>query len=505
MQKNNLIILIIISSFIFLSFEPFTEGNALSMNNPTFPLPKDHPVITHAISYLKNQQQSDGSIGGISISSWVAMAFASVNDTSPSFDHLTDYLLSSIERVNESEKATDWQRHILGLAARNNSRIQQKKPFLTEKLWSFYSNHQFGEENNIYDDCFGVFSLACLKNNTINQTVATKIKQTILEKQEDNGGWNDVDTTALAIMALRIIGITEDSDAIQSAVNFLKDQQEANGGFTSWGAPNTASTAWAISALTTLNTSMNEFIWNVPPPTALDFLLNLQQSDGSFKYTESSHLNPEWMTAYAIIALRGKSFPVTILFSDEKDAGDSSNQNESDDSKEGTKKDEDDKTEQIDSFQNNTNQNQPYFYVHSPRINGIYLNNRFFHLSTKKPVLIGSTTFTIHTNATLDMVVFSINNQVYHIDNSHPYRCTYQADKFVQHLHLYVHGYKMRSNLTEQQIHEWIVQIKQAKQQSKNCYYNSTLLKKLNDFNQWLILEQYTDHQSYWYVNPLKP
>jgi CheY-like chemotaxis protein len=39
------------------------------------------------------------------------------------------------------------------------------------------------------------------------------------------------------------------------------------------------------------------------------------------------------MTAYAIIALRGKSFPVTILFSDEKDAGDSSNQNESDDLK----------------------------------------------------------------------------------------------------------------------------------------------------------------------------
>ena len=474
------------------------------MNNPTFPLPKDHPVITSAISYLKNQQQSDGSIGGFSISSWVAMAFASVNDTSASFNHLTDYLLSSIDLLNESDKATDWQRHILGLAARNNSRIQQKKPFLTEKLLSFYSDNQFGEKNNIYDDCFGVFSLACLKNNTINQTLGTKIKQTILEKQEDTGGWNDVDTTALAIMALRVIGISEDSDAIQSAVDFLKDQQDATGGFTSWGAPNTASTAWTISALTTLNTSMSEFIWNATYPTCLDFLLSMQQPNGCFNYTESSHLNPEWMTAYAIIALRGTSFPVTILFSDEKETHGSSDQNDSNDSKEGTEKDEDDNTEPTDSFQNDMTQNQPYFYVHSPRITGIYMNNRFFHLSTKKPVLIGSNTFIIHTNATLDMVVFSINNQVYHIDTSFPYTCTYQADNFVQHLHLYVHGYKIRSDLTEQQSNEWIVQIKQAKQQSKNCYYNSTLLKKLNDFNQWLILEQYTDHQSYWYVNSLK-
>jgi len=506
MQKNKFLVLIISISFVLISLGPFFHIKASPSDTSVFPLPKDHYVITNAISYLKNQQLSDGSIGGFSISPWVAMAFASANDTSASFDQLTQYLIASIEKLNESEKATDWQRHILGIAAINNSLIQEKKPFLTEKLWSFYTNNQFGEKHNIYDDCFGVFSLACLTNNSINQTIRTQLKQTILEKQEDIGGWNDVDTTALAIMALRIIGVSENSENIQKAVSFLKEQQDANGGFTSWGSTNTASTAWTISALTTLNTSINEFIWNASYPTCLDFLLNMQQSDGSFKYTESSHLNPEWMTAYAIIALRGKSFPVTILFSYEKETDTSSDPN---DTKNGTDEEtdldeDDDKTESGDSFQNNTLQNQPFFYIHYPHLNGIYINNGYIHFSTKKPLLIGKITFTIHTNATLDMVVFSLNNDVYHIDYSYPFTFTYQSDEFYQYLHLHAYGVTLRNNLTKQKISEWILRIKQAKQQEKNYYCNDFFLKELNDFNQWLISEYYTDHQPYWYLNPLK-
>ena len=318
MWKNSrqIIAFILTISFLLISYNGCHDVLGSPPDYTSFPLHKNHPIIINAINYLKNQQAPEGSIGGFSISPWVSMAFASVGDNSESFDRLTQYLFTSMNKLNDSEKATDWQRHILGLAARNNSLVQSKKAVFTEKIMSFYTNNQFGKEQNIYDDCFGLFALSCLTNNSINQTIQSNLKHSILNMQKDNGGWNDVDTTALALMALNIVGEPKNSSYILNAVNFLKNNQHPSGGFTSWGSTNTASTAWALSALTTLNASLDEYIWNSSVHNAVDFLLSMQHPNGSFKYTNSSAFNPEWMTAYAIIALRGKSFPVTILSSD---------------------------------------------------------------------------------------------------------------------------------------------------------------------------------------------
>lgn len=486
----------IIVLFIFTPIFESKKVTDSSREQIPFPLPPSHPVITQAISYLKNQQSADGSIGGLTISSWVSMAFASVNDTTPSFDRLNQYLLQSIDSLNESKKATDWQRHILGITARNNSLNQKQKSFFTEKVWSYYTDQQFGEIGNIYDDCFGLFALLSITNNSLNQTIKKNLRKTILEKQQNNGGWNEVDTTAIAIMALRITGLSAESNELKKAYSFLLNHFHESGGFSSWGSVNTASTAWAISALTTLNTTANQFIWNAKPSSPLQYLIEMQQPDGRFNYSTSSNLNPKWMTAYAIIALRGKSFPITVLHTtntqtqDEND--DMNNQNEKNMFK----------SNESYPIQYDYHPNHPYFYVHSPNINGIYFNDKFIHSSIKKPLIIRSTNVTVRTNASIDKVLFYINNDMYHIDTTKPFSCRLKSNQFLSHIKLTVHGITIQKNITTQNLMQWVKEYEQIKKEC-NSSTSSTFLNFINRFHQWLIPYHYTDTTTYWYLNPL--
>lgn len=495
MRKNSrqIIVFILTISFLLISYNGCHDVLASPPDYTSFPLHKNHPIIISAINYLKKQQAPDGSIGGFSVSPWVSMAFASVDDNSESFDRITQYLFNSMNNLNNSLKATDWQRHILGLAARNNFLVQSKKEFFTEKIMSFYTNNQFGEEQNIYDDCFGIFVLSCLTNSSINQTIQSNLKYSILNMQKDNGGWNDVDTTALALMALNIVGEPKNSSYILNAVNFLKNNQHSSGGFTSWGSTNTASTAWALSALTTLNTSFNEFIWNSSVHNAVDFLLSMQQPNGSFNYTNSSALNPEWMTAYAIIALRGKSYPVTFLFSDNTQDDNSNTDGDSDD----VIDEENDKTDDVPRSNDNLRDNQPYFYVDSPVLTGIHFNDKFIQMPTKKPVLIGVVNFSIRTNASIDFVAFYINNGLYHIDSTYPYNCTYRSENFCKYLKLTVQGFSIQKNITIEKLAGRIILLKNA--QEKGHFHS--YLKEVNMFKNWLFPNHYVDTHSYWYFN----
>ncbi len=164
---------VMIINILLLIFTPLLSSKTSILDESFFPLSENNPTIQQAITYLKKHQANDGSIGGFHISPWVSMAFATVNDDSDEFDKLADYLLSTIDLLNQSGKPSDWQRHILGILARNNSIIHTKTPWLTDKLLSFYQEKQFGESNNIYDDCFGLFALTSITNNTLNQTMIT--------------------------------------------------------------------------------------------------------------------------------------------------------------------------------------------------------------------------------------------------------------------------------------------------------------------------------------------
>lgn len=120
----------------------------------------------------------------------------------------------------------------------------------------------------------------------------------------------DSDDTAACIMALIAGGISPDDPVIKKAVQFLRDVQEPTGGFNYgyYSESNLASTVWVIQALCAADVDPATFTNNGKSP--IDYILSLQQEDGSFKYTEYVVDSPVGMTGRAIPALMGKPYPV---------------------------------------------------------------------------------------------------------------------------------------------------------------------------------------------------
>ncbi len=171
----------------------------------------------------------------------------------------------------------------------------------------FYHENQIGQINNTYDDIFGVIALVSSGINASEPTIQNTI-ETIRSHQKEDGSWNDVDTTAAAIIALSISESNDSKTSIQKGLEFIKNNQQNDGSFHSWGTANTATTSWALCSLTSVNEHPYTKKWQKNNHSPVDFLLDKQQKNGSFFYTENQNLNSAWMTAYALIALTGGSF-----------------------------------------------------------------------------------------------------------------------------------------------------------------------------------------------------
>lgn len=124
--------------------------------------------------------------------------------------------------------------------------------------------------------------------------------QTILEAQQTDGGWSltgtdsDVDITAMAIQALA--PYMEDGEveaAVNQALSYLSAQQNADGGFSSWGTVNSESCSQVIVALTSLQLDPTEdvrFIKN--NRTVLDALDDFWVKDGFCHSTDMPEADP---------------------------------------------------------------------------------------------------------------------------------------------------------------------------------------------------------------------
>jgi len=303
MKRKNIItavvVLIIFITSVFL---------LIQQRNPTeeiYPLPLEHPTIQKGLQFLKDQMDEQGCIQSVSTTAWAAIAIASTGDDLSKWGSMKQYLQTSLALLNES-RATDWQRHCLAIIAfqmnpRNVSGID-----IIEKIKRFYHNGQIGSENNIYDDIFGIITLYSSgepKDETIENSI-----NTILSQQDEQGGWGDVDTTAAAINALATYHPSSYDAQIRHALTYIKKYQEESGGFFSWGNTNCASTSWVLFSLNALEEKPTTDQWTKNGSTPIDYLIEIQQSDGSFLYNKDTSMNREWMTAYALLALSGGNF-----------------------------------------------------------------------------------------------------------------------------------------------------------------------------------------------------
>lgn len=289
-----------------------------------YPLDASDAVIEDAVDYLLGEQGSDGGIGGFAVSAWALMALAAAEEE----DAVGDVIGYLEDEVDSSDfEATDWARMLLAIVAAGEDPTDfGGDDYVDELLGTREVEDETGSDYNqigdpylLNDDFWGVIALAAA-----DESIDDDIINFILEWQNDasdDTGWgietgddSDVDSTAAAVMAL----IAADADAdteIGEALDFLEDAQNDDGGFPEnpGDDSNVASTAWAILAIEGVGEDPNEGRWDAADGTPIDYLLALQESDGSFPLSESSSSNSEWMTAYAIVALLGEPYPVPAV------------------------------------------------------------------------------------------------------------------------------------------------------------------------------------------------
>lgn len=134
----------------------------------------------------------------------------------------------------------------------------------------------------------------------------------ILSRQTADGGWAfsgdeaDIDMTAMALQALsKYRDRKEVQAAVDKALLFLSANQDACGGFTSWGVATSESTAQVVVALCELGIAADDARFTKDGHTVADNLLIYYEKGKGFKHTidgESNQMASE-QGFYALAAL----------------------------------------------------------------------------------------------------------------------------------------------------------------------------------------------------------
>lgn len=227
----------------------------------------------------------------------------------------TDYL-----KTISGTSAIEYEAPILAITATGNDPRTFGSTDYIAALESYHTQNQLGDPNALNDDVFGMLALI---SAGVNDNVVSDSKSFILANQNANGGWpftlssaSDSNITAAAITALIADGVPASDSHITSALAYLKTAQNSDGGFAETvGNPSDSdSTSWAIWALDAAGISPAS--WSVSGHSPIDFLSANQTASGYFAPTQSNTTETSFSpisTAYAAIALAGKTLPVASV------------------------------------------------------------------------------------------------------------------------------------------------------------------------------------------------
>lgn len=252
-------------------------------------------LMTPVLSAAYNQASAISYLKSTALDDWSVMALAS----SGALDGVDLSFLSQ----DPGRRATDMEKRILARAAAGLD-----DNGLADKLTAQFDGTEFGAGQKLLnDDIFGLLSLAARSKAP---RVRNKLTGFIKQNQNPDGGFgfahspaaSDSNDTAMAIMALLAAGEDKNSEIINKAFAFINTTKTATGySFSTDFGPDTASTAWVVSALTAARRSV--------PEEARGYLISQQLSDGSFAWQDRAGASP-LMTAYAVIALNRDFYPV---------------------------------------------------------------------------------------------------------------------------------------------------------------------------------------------------
>ncbi|MFH1823086.1 MAG: DUF4430 domain-containing protein [Patescibacteria group bacterium] len=230
----------------------------------------------------------------------------------------TGYLVNVSSGLNPTN---DYAKAILALAAVGKNPATFGQEDYVAKLKTYYNSNQMGEEGLLNDDIWSILALASIYE--VNSPEAIASKNYILASQNTDGGWgysissgSDTNDTASAIIALIEAGVSSSNQAIIKALAYLQSTQNDDGGFpydpgSIYGIDSdSGSGAWVIAALNKVG--VNPASWDKGGNNPITHLESLQNSDGGYWWVAPgvSEWNNKAMTAFAVIALANKSFPV---------------------------------------------------------------------------------------------------------------------------------------------------------------------------------------------------
>ncbi|ATW27581.1 hypothetical protein DCMF_25025 [Candidatus Formimonas warabiya] len=323
---------------IILLFLLLMQGSALGAAG--FSGKQGEDSIQKGVDYLHRMQNPDGGFcaqkGGASskaLTSWVVMALAAAGEDpagsawTPAGKGPLDFLNASAQPLEET---CDYARLLLAYTAAGKGSSPEAQE-LAQTLLSFQQPEgQFwqpdqGETGMINAHMWSQLALASLGED-IPQ--GEKAKSWLLGQQNEDGGFgwlegmeSDADDTAVAVQILLLLGEGPESASVQQALTFLKGFQQENGGFSAgeWMGKeaNAASDAWVAQAILAAGENPLEEKWAVGEKNLVTHLLSLQTQDGSFNWKEGVSSSPVTTTAYAIMALAGKPFPVNLSHGDQ--------------------------------------------------------------------------------------------------------------------------------------------------------------------------------------------
>jgi prenyltransferase beta subunit len=282
--------------------------------------------LSPELSYLTSAQNSDGGFGAAPgeasselYTAWTAIGLAAAGRDPASVRRGGHSVLDSLRaQVATLNGLGDAERTILAARACGASPYSfAGRDLVAEVLNARAGDNSFEHLVNLTS--FAIFALRAVGHS--QSFPAVRDAAGWIERQQNkDGGFgfgqrgspSDVDDTGAALQALADAG-ARNARILGAAADFLVRSQNADGGYPQQygGESNAQSTAWAIQGLIAAGRNPNS-VRRRGSRSPTGYLESLRAPGGSIRYSRTGAQTPVWVTAEAVVALAGKTFPVGV-------------------------------------------------------------------------------------------------------------------------------------------------------------------------------------------------
>jgi energy-coupling factor transport system substrate-specific component len=291
---------------------------------PHAPRARAAASLGRELGYLASAQNADGGFGaaaaqpsGELYTGWVAMGLAAAGRDPASVKRNGRSVLDSLRgEASTLESLGDVERTVLAARACGASAYSfAGRNLVAEVLRARGRDDSFDEQVNL--TAFAIFSLRAVGHSPSFSPIR-EAAGWIERQQNGDGGFgfggrgshSDVDDTGAALQALAAAG-ARNARVLGLASAYLTRSQNPDGGFPQQygGESNAQSSAWAVQGLIAAGKHPGS-VRHRGSRTPTGYLESLLAPNGSMRYSRTSAQTPAWVTAQALIALAGKTFPV---------------------------------------------------------------------------------------------------------------------------------------------------------------------------------------------------